>query len=130
MAKSPHPQYMTLRILASKLERSLLTSEEVKTIASILRSIADGEDPNLFFGGRPAHRPNQYKTYYYVEQIIGLIEPTFNGKPGIKVSQAISQVAMAAHVSDDHVRSAYYSRIGRSYAKSIRKAKAGPFQDP
>ena len=129
MAKSPHPQYMTLRVLASKLEHGLLTIEEVETIALILRSIARGEDPNLFFGVRPTHRPNHYKTYYYVDQIIGLMEPTFNEKPGMKVGQAIQEVAKEAGVSPDHVRSAYYSRLGRSYAEKIRKALAGPFQD-
>ena len=127
MANSPHPQYMTLRVLASKLEHGLLTIEEVETIALILRRIARGEDPNLFFGVRPTHRPNHYKTYYYVDQIIGLMEPTFNEKPGMKVGQAIQEVAKEAGVSPDHVRSAYYSRLGRSYAEKIRKALAGPF---
>ena len=130
MAKSPHPQYITLRVLASKLERGLHTSEEGQTIASILRSIASGEDPNSFFGGRPAHRPNQYRTYYYVDQIEGLIQSTFNGKPGLKVGKAIQQVAEAAGVSLEHVRSDYYSKLGRTYVESIRKAQAGPFQDP
>jgi len=129
MAESPHPQYLTLRVLASKLERCLQTSEDVEIIVSILRSIANGEDPRSLFGRRPANRPNQYRTYYYVDQIEGLIQPTFDGKPGLKVGQAIQRVAEEAGVSLEHVCSAYYSKLGRTYVESIRKAQAGPFQE-
>lgn len=122
MAKSMHPQYLTLRVLASKLELGLLTKEEVQLIASIFRRIAEGESAEDLFGGRPLGRPKKYQTLYYVDQVFGLTQPSFNGTPGLKVAEAITRVATANHVSPDSVKTAYYSKLGRSVRESMLKA--------
>lgn len=122
MAKSIHPQYLTLRVLASKLELGLLTKDETQIIASIFRRIAEGESAEDLFGGRPSNRPKKHQTLYFVDQVLGLTQANFDGTPGLKVSEAINQVAAAANVSPDSVKTAYYSKLGRSFRESILKA--------
>jgi len=120
LSKSRHPQFLILRILASKIEYGLLTSDEAQVIASILRRIAEGESADDLFGRRPTNRPKKHQTLYYVDQVFGLTQPSFNGHPGLKVGDAIHQVASRANVSPDTVREAIYSKEGRGFSKSLQ----------
>lgn len=123
MSKSRHPQFLTLRVLASKIEHGLLTNDEAQCIASILRRIAEGESADDLFGGRPTNRPKKHQTLYYVDQVFGLTQPSFNGHPGLKVGDAIHQVASNANVSPDTVKTALYSKAGREIWKSLQQWK-------
>ena len=123
MSKSRHPQFLTLRVLASKIEHGLLTNDEAQSIASILRRIAEGESADDLFGGRPTNRPKKHQTLYYVDQVFGLTQPSFNGHPGLKVGDAIHQVASNANVSPDTVKTALYSKAGREMWKSLQQWK-------
>jgi len=122
MAKSYHPNYLTLRVVASKLELGLLDADESKLIASILRRIAEGESADDLFGARPIHRPMKHQTLYYVVQVVGLTQPSWKDGSCLKVDDAIKQVALEAHVSHDTVKAAIYSKHGRVLWKSLKSA--------
>jgi len=123
LSKSRHPQFLILRILASKIEHGLLTSDEAQVIASIFRRIAEGERADDLFGGRPTNRPVKHQTLYYVDQVFGLTQLSHNGLPGLKVKDAIQQVASRANVSPDTVKAAIYSKHGREFWKSYKFAE-------
>lgn len=125
MRKSKHPNFLTLRVWASKIERDLLSPDEKRTIAEIFRRIAAGDDPTKVFGKTPAHRPNKATTELYVAQIHALTEPTWDGKPGLGVDAAIRQVADSLFVTVGAVKSAYYSPRG----KEIRAQLRNPLED-
>jgi hypothetical protein len=118
--KSKHPNFLTLRVWASKIERDLLAPDEKRTIAEIFRRIADGDDPTKIFGKTPAHRPNKATTELYVAQIRALTEPTWDGKPGLGVDAAIQQVAGTFFVTVGAVKSAYYSPRGKQLQAQLR----------
>ena len=120
VSKSLHQQFLTLRVLASKLEHGLLTNVEAQLIASILRRIAEGERADDLFGGFPKNRPKKHQTFNYVDQVFKLTQPSFNGQPGLKVGDAIQQVASSAHVSPDTVKAAFYSKAGREFWKGLQ----------
>lgn len=127
MAKTPHPLALTLRIWAGKLERNLLTPSEGHSIATLLRRIAAGESLDEILGViRPANRPLKDATHHYVEQVYGLMQPTYDGKPGMSTTNAIREVALACNVSIATVKTAYYSKAGRSHREEITKALKDP----
>lgn len=127
MAKTPHPHALTLRIWAGKLERSLLSLSEAHLIATLLRRIAAGESLDDVLGAkRAANRPHKDATHHYVEQVYGMTQPTFNGLPGVTVTEAISEVAAACNVSTTTVKTAYYSKAGRSHLAEVIKALKDP----
>jgi len=123
VSKSHHPQFLTLRVLATKIEHGLLTSDEAQVIASILRRIAEGESADDLFGGRPTNRPMKHQTLYYVDQVFRLTQRSHNGLPGLKVADAIQEVASSANVSPDTVKAAIYSKQGREFWKSYKFAE-------
>jgi hypothetical protein len=127
VAKTTHPLALTLRVWAGKLERNLLTASEADSIATLLRRIAAGESLDEIFGvRRAANRPNKDATHHYVEQVYGMTLPTYDGKPGVTVTDAISQVALASNVSFATVKTAYYSKDGRSHREQIIEALKDP----
>jgi hypothetical protein len=127
--KSKHPNFLNLRVWASKIERDLLAPDEKRTIAEIFRRIADGDDPTETFGKTPAHRPNKATTELYVAQIHALTEPTWDGKPGVGVDAAIQQVADAFFVTVGAVKSAYYSPRGKEIKAQLRNPLEDSAQD-
>ena len=127
MAKSDHPLALTLRVWASKLERNLLDPTEVRTIAELLRRIAAGECLDEILGvKRKANRPHNDTTHHYVEQVYGLTQPTYDGKAGMSVTEAIRAVASARNVDFHSVKTAYYSRPGRAHLVHIKEALKDP----
>lgn len=123
MAKSLHPRWLTLRVLASKLERGLLTPEEARATATLLRRIAAGDSIDDILGAkRAANRPHEDRTHHYVEQVYGLTQPTYDGKPGMTVTAAIDEVASTCNISISTVKTAYYSEAGRAYLEVIKDA--------
>jgi hypothetical protein len=111
---------LTLKILASKLERGLLNTSETKLIAGLLRRVANGEDASVVFESKkPANRPIANKTEEYVVNVSILNTPFFNpasGKleEGLGIGEAIKKVAADAYVSEQTVRSAFYSKKGQA----------------
>ena len=127
MAKSPHPLALSLRNLASKIERNLLAPSEALALATLLRRIAAGESFDEILGvKRAASRPRKNTPAYYVEQVYWRTQPTFDGKPGVTVTSAIDAVAKACHVSVDTVSAAFYSPAGRAYLAEIEAALKNP----
>lgn len=127
MAKTPHALALTLRVWAGKLERNLLTSSESHSIATLLRRIAAGESLDEILGRtRAANRPNRDTIHHYVEQVYGMTQPTYDGKPGISVTDAIHAVATACNVSPATVKAACYSEAGKSHREEIRKTQRDP----
>lgn len=132
MTKSRHPLAMDLRIWATKIESNLLTEEDVKTIAELLRRVADGEDFDDVLGvKRTANRPRRDATKHYVEQVYGLTQPVFNWRDqkeveGMQVSRAIIEVARACNVSPDTVKTAFYSKEGREHLEHIKDRLKNP----
>jgi len=120
MALDLHPNWLSLRVLARKLEQNTLTHEDVMSITSLLRGIALGQDVNEVLGViNPANRPNRSTTEYYVYQVFGLTQPTYNGSSGLKVTDAIKKVADSVNVSEGTVKAAYYSKEGREYLQKM-----------
>lgn len=127
MAKTLHPLALDLRVLASKLERNLLSLSEAHLIATLLRRIAAGESLDDVLGAkRAANRPHKDATHHYVEQVYGMMQPTFNGLPGMTVTEAIREVAKACNVSTATVKTGYYSKAGRSHLAEVIKALKDP----
>ena len=127
MAKTHHPFTLTLRIWAGKLERNLLTPPEAQSIATLLRRIASGDSLDEILGvARAANRPNKKTTHHYVEQVYGLMQPTYNGKSGLSVTDAIREVASACNVSFSTVKTAFYSEAGQSDLAEFKKALKDP----
>jgi hypothetical protein len=120
------PSFLLLRVWAGKLERNLLTEEEAKSIADLLRRVAKGEDPSeVFCIKRPANRPQTDKTAEYVNSIHQSISPAFNPKTGLvekglRVGAAIKAVAKEFHVSADTVHTAYYSTEGKALRDKLK----------
>jgi hypothetical protein len=113
-------QSLLLNVWAGKLERNLLTEAEAKTIADLLRRVANGEDASeVFCSKRPSHRPLSYKTAEYVNSVHQMTSPFFNSKTGQEekgqlVGAAIKAVAKESNVSEDTVHTAYYSTQGKA----------------
>ena len=126
MAKR-HLDYLLLRILAGKVERNLLTPDEGRAIATILRCIADGESLDTIFGKRYANRPFENKTARYVEQIYLLLQPTFDGQPGLTVEKAIEEVAKQNQITTETLKSKYYSQAGVMHLAKVKKMFPNPF---
>jgi hypothetical protein len=120
MALDLHPNWLSLRVLARKLEQNTLTQEDVMSITSLLRGIALGQDIKEVLGViNPANRPNKSTTEYYVYQVFGLTQPTYNGRSGLKVTDAIKKVADSVNVFEGTVKAAYYSKDGREYLQKM-----------
>jgi hypothetical protein len=121
MTKTPNKlaPSLLLKIWAGKLERNLLTEAETKTIATLLRRVANGEDPSeVFCTKRPANRPLSDKTAEYVNSVYQKTSPFFNSKTGqvekgLRIGAAIKAVAEEFNVSEDTVHTAYYSKQGK-----------------
>ena len=129
MHKSPHPSWLLLRIWASKLERGLLTQNEISYIANFLRRIAKGESTEDILGvERKPNRPNNASTEHYVWQVHGLTERCWDGTPGLKIGEAIAKVAASCHVQSDTVKKAYYSQEGQSILAQIKAALQDPLE--
>ncbi len=127
MAQDLHPNWLSLRVLARKLEQNTLTQEDAISITSLLRGIASGQDVDEILGViNPANRPNRSTTEYYVYQVFGLTQTTYNGKNGLKVTDAIKKVASSVYVSEGTVKTAYYSKEGREYLLKMK----GELKDP
>jgi hypothetical protein len=127
MSKSPHPRALDLRIWAGKLERNLLDPEESRYIATLLRRVAGGESFDEVLGvKRVAHRPSRNTIQHYVEQVYGLSQPLYDGKPGMSVEAAIKEVAQRVKVDFETVKQAYYSKAGRTHLRSIKEALKNP----
>ena len=127
MTKSYHPLYLELNILALKLERGLLSADELAKLSVVLRRLAKGETFDQIVGlNRNPNRPNLGKTELYIEQVYGLTRSTWNGKAGLKVTEAIREVAKKLNVSDTTVKTAYYSETGRAFRKKVVEAYAEP----
>jgi len=122
MTKTPNKlaPSLLLKIWAGKLERNLLTEAETKTIATLLRRVANGEDPSeVFCTKRPANRPLSDKTAEYVNSVYQKTSPFFNSKTGqvekgLRIGAAIKAVAEEFNVSEDTVHTAYYSKQGKA----------------
>lgn len=128
MSKSLHPRALDLRIWASKLERNLLAPEEAQYIAMLLRRVAEGGALDEVLGvKRGAHRPYQNAIHHYVEQIYGLMQPPWDGKPGLSVTEAISTVAKWCNKSIATVKTAYYSEAGKAHLQAVQAALRDPF---
>jgi hypothetical protein len=129
MHKSHHPSWLLLRIWASKLERGLLTQNEISDITNFFRRIAQGESTDEILGiERQSNRPNNASTEHYVWQVHGLTECCWNGTPGLKIGEAIAKVAASCHVHSDTVKKAYYSREGKSILAQIKAALQNPLE--
>ncbi len=132
MTKGLHPLAMTLRALASKVERNLLTPKEAQSLAALLRRVADGEDFDAVMGvRRMANRPVTDITKYYVVQVHRLTQQVFSPKeqkllPGMPVTEAIAEVAKACHVSKSTVKTAYYSRAGLQHREELKALLKDP----
>jgi hypothetical protein len=127
MSKGPHPRALDLQIWAGKLERNLLAPEEAQYIAMLLRRLAAGESLDEVLGAkREAHRPNQNATRHYVEQIHGLMQSSYDGKPGLSVTEAIRKMAEVSGKSVDTVRTAFYSEAGRVHLLAVKAALKDP----
>jgi len=127
MSKSLHPRALDLRIWASKLERNLLDPEESHYIATLLRRVAGGESLDEVLGvKRDAHRPNQNAAHHYVEQIHGLMQPLYDGRPGMSVTEAIRTVANECSKSVATVKTAYYSEAGQAHLQAVEAALKDP----
>jgi DNA-binding NarL/FixJ family response regulator len=122
MTKTPNKlaPSLLLKIWAGKLERNLLTEAETKTIATLLKRVANGEDPSeVFCTNRPANRPLSDKTAEYVNSVYQKTSPFFNSKTGqvekgLRIGAAIKAVAEEFNVSEDTVHTAYYSKQGKA----------------
>lgn len=129
MAKSRHPQWLTLRLWASKVERGLLPQDEANALAVMLRSLAAGDSLDEVFGvSRPAGRPLENRCRFYVEQVWGLTQSTSSGNPGMGVTAAMHEVASACHVAFDTVKGAYYSAEGQVHLDLIKNKLRDPFE--
>lgn len=129
MTKARHPYFLRLRVLAGKLELGLLSPEEASVLAEIIRRLAEGEVFDEIVGSkRPAGRPVRNTTEHYVEQVFGLMQPTFDGGPGMKLDEAIEVVAKGSKVSVETVKEAYYSKLGRKHLKLVEEAYIGPLE--
>lgn len=127
MTKARHPYRLRLRVLAGKLELGLLSPEEASVLAGIIRGLAEGEVFDEIVGSkRPAERPSRDTTELYVEQVFGLTQPTFDGKPGMRVGEAIAAVADALNLSRDTVNTAYYSKPGREHLLRVKESHIDP----
>ena len=128
MTKTPNKTalHLPLSIWAGKLERNLLTADEAKTIAIMLRRVAKGEDAaEVFCTKRPANRPPSDKTAEYVNSIYQLTSPFFNSatgqmEKGLLVGAAIKSVANQCNVSEETVRTAYYSSKGKALRDKLK----------
>lgn len=127
MSRSPHPRALDLRIWAGKLERNLLDHEEAQYIAMLLRRVADGESFDEVLGvKRKAHRPSRNTIQHYVEQVYGLSQPLYDGRPGMSVEAAIATVAEGVEVEFETVKQAYYSKAGRAHIQAVKEALKNP----
>lgn len=127
MSKSHHPRALDLRIWAGKLERNLLDPKEAQYIATLLRRVAQGESFDEVLGvKREAHRPNENTTHYYVEQIHGLMQPSYDGKRGLSVTEAIRMTAEGSGKSIATVKSAFYSDDGCKHLQAVEAALKDP----
>lgn len=127
MSKGPHPRALDLRIWAGKMERNLLDPDEAKCIAMLLRRVAQGEsfDAALVVK-REAHRPDQNTVHHYVEQIYFLMQPSYNGTPGMSVTEAIRETAAVCGRSVETVRTVFYSAKGRAHLQAVEAALKDP----
>ncbi|MDA0630618.1 MAG: hypothetical protein O2858_07885 [Proteobacteria bacterium] len=127
MTKARHPYFLLLRVLAGKLELGLLSPEEASVLAGIIRRLAEGEVFDEIVGTkRPAGRPVRNTTEHYVEQVFGLMQPTFDGEPGMKMNEAMAIVAKGSRVEVETVKEAYYSKPGRKHLKLVEEANIDP----
>jgi hypothetical protein len=128
MTKTPNkPAWsIVLNVWAGKIERNLLTEVEAKTIASLFRRVANGEDASeVFRTKRPANRPLLDKTAEYVNAVYQTTSPFFNLKTGqeekgLRVGAAIKSVAKEFNVSEETVHSAYYSTHGKELRDKLK----------
>ena len=128
MTKTPNKpaSSLLLSVWAGKLERNLLTEDEAKTIADLLRRVAKGEDASeVFCTKRPANRPSSDKTAEYVNSIHLSTSPFFNSatgqlENGLGVGAAIKAVANEFNVSEETVRTAYYSTHGKALRDKLK----------
>ncbi len=127
MTKARHPYFLRLRVLAGKLELGLLSPEEAGVLAQIIRGLAEGEPLDDVLGvKRYANRPIRNTTEHYVEQVFGLTQPTFDGEPGMKISEAMEIVARGSKVSVGTVKSAYYSEPGKQHLMRVKESHIDP----
>lgn len=128
MTKSRHPNYLQLRILASKLERNLASIEEQTFLANVLRKIADGCTFDEAIGvKRRNSRPSTGAIEHRINQLLWLTREAIRGGEGVPIEDAISRVAAEFHVSEETVKSDWKSVKARKMRKEFESHLDFPF---
>jgi hypothetical protein len=118
-----------LRILAAKVERNLLTEQEVVGLAKVLRLLADGQSIDQIFGIKnPAHRPQSPDVNQRLFDLEMLKLPRKHGGEGLKLEDAVAEISKLHHVSEHTVWDNYKSPLGKAVRAEVKKICINPLE--
>jgi hypothetical protein len=129
MKNSSHPLKVSLRLLAAKVERNLLTEEEVVGLAKVLRLLADGQSIDQIFGiKKPAHRPKKPDVNQRLFDLELLRIPTKHGGEGLNLEDAVAEISRLHEVSESTVWDNYKSPLGKAIRAEVKKICINPLE--
>jgi hypothetical protein len=129
MKSRPHPLRLQLNILASKIERDLLSAEEKAGLVKIFRRLAEGETFDQIMGVKnAANRPQTDVIEKRVYDVEIMCLPVKRGGEGLTKSEAIAKVADLHHVAVSTIESDLKSQRGKVVRKMVKAHQEFPFQ--